>query len=458
MIRPLSLGTMICLLALPAYAETDAQDFDLTLQEAYKKEFAFLVGQQRQLEGRLKSIEERNRREQRKLEQEVAGLETRLISVDGLLRDARQTLQEVERAAENSSDDALLIRATLEQASTSLQDYDVEVEIPTEDSLLAAKAEDVFGAATTLLDELSSVRRSQGEFFLADGRKVKGDIVRVGRIAAYGVSSDGAGALAPAGAGKLKVWKDDAAATARALGGDQTPSSLSLFLYESLDAAVEDDAEQSAIEHVAAGGAIAWVIVILGALGILLAIGRAAILFTCKGSAEEIESSLGGAAREGDAAGVLAAAGNLKGSGARVTASVFRSIRDGSERLDEAISEGLIAEGRRLQLFGTAILVIAAVSPLLGLLGTVTGMISTFDVITKFGTGDPKLLSGGISTALITTELGLIVAIPTLLLGNLLKGWSDRIEAEAERSAIRMVSLFTGKPVAHGSPALAHEE
>jgi biopolymer transport protein ExbB/TolQ len=74
---------------------------------------------------------------------------------------------------------------------------------------------------------------------------------------------------------------------------------------------------------------------------------------------------------------------------------------------------------------------------LLGLLGTVTGMISTFDIITEFGTGDPKLLSSGISIALITTEVGLEVAIPTLIFGNLLSGWAESIKDDMEKAALR---------------------
>ena len=93
--------------------------------------------------------------------------------------------------------------------------------------------------------------------------------------------------------------------------------------------------------------------------------------------------------------------------------------------------------------FGALIIVIAAVSPLLGLLGTVTGMIATFDVITEFGTGDPKLLSGGISIALVTTELGLIVAIPMLLFGNLLSGWAERIKDDMEQAALRVINQFS---------------
>ena len=63
----------------------------------------------------------------------------------------------------------------------------------------------------------------------------------------------------------------------------------------------------------------------------------------------------------------------------------------------------------------------------MGLLGTVTGMINTFQAITLFGTGDPKLMAGGISEALVTTMLGLVVAIPLVLLHSLLKTASRRI-------------------------------
>jgi len=98
-------------------------------------------------------------------------------------------------------------------------------------------------------------------------------------------------------------------------------------------------------------------------------------------------------------------------------------------------------------------MVVAAVAPLLGLLGTVTGMIATFDIITEFGTGDPGMLSGGISEALITTQLGLVVAIPAVLLGNLLKGRADAIEGRIERDALRVVNQLVGPaPTAPADP------
>jgi len=71
-------------------------------------------------------------------------------------------------------------------------------------------------------------------------------------------------------------------------------------------------------------------------------------------------------------------------------------------------------------------------------------MIETFDMITEFGTGDPKLLSEGIAIALVTTELGLIVAIPALLLGSLLSSWARNIKRDMEHSALRIINVFLG--------------
>ena len=71
--------------------------------------------------------------------------------------------------------------------------------------------------------------------------------------------------------------------------------------------------------------------------------------------------------------------------------------------------------------------IIAAVAPLMGLLGTVTGMIITFQAITIFGAGDPKAMAGGISGALITTVLGLLVAIPTVLMHTMVSARSKKV-------------------------------
>jgi biopolymer transport protein ExbB len=86
--------------------------------------------------------------------------------------------------------------------------------------------------------------------------------------------------------------------------------------------------------------------------------------------------------------------------------------------------------------------VFAATAPLLGLLGTVMGMIELFNVITMHGTSDPKLLAGGISIALVTTEAGLIVAIPLQLLHTLLVNIADSVRTRMEKTGLAVLNAI----------------
>ena len=128
---------------------------------------------------------------------------------------------------------------------------------------------------------------------------------------------------------------------------------------------------------------------------------------------------------------------------------LWESKADSHETLMDHAETIVLNEKSRLERFGTAILVIAAVAPLLGLLGTVTGMIGTFEMITEHGTGDPKMLSGGISEALITTQLGLVVAIPMVLLGNTLNTWGNRILGRLEAGILMAVATRSEETIDH---------
>ena len=107
-----------------------------------------------------------------------------------------------------------------------------------------------------------------------------------------------------------------------------------------------------------------------------------------------------------------------------------------TETLELKLDEAILKEQSTIDSFLWAIKVVSVAAPLMGLLGTVTGMIETFQAITLFGTGDPKLMAGGISEALVTTMLGLIVAIPLVLLHSWLRTSSRRMmEVLGEQSA-----------------------
>jgi biopolymer transport protein ExbB len=109
--------------------------------------------------------------------------------------------------------------------------------------------------------------------------------------------------------------------------------------------------------------------------------------------------------------------------------SVYADEKDEQdlETLEMKLDEAVLKELPQIEKGLPLIKLLAAVAPLLGLLGTVTGMIATFQSITLFGTGDPKLMAGGISQALITTVLGLVAAIPLLFMHNIVNGRSKRL-------------------------------
>ena len=131
-------------------------------------------------------------------------------------------------------------------------------------------------------------------------------------------------------------------------------------------------------------------------------------------------------------------------------------LADGIEHMDhpkelveEIMYESVLETKLKLQRLLPLVAIIAAAAPLMGLLGTVTGIINTFKMITVFGTGDPKTLSGGISEALITTKFGLVVAIPSLIIHAFLsrtaKGKIDGME-QAAISFTNVLAILQGKP------------
>lgn len=107
---------------------------------------------------------------------------------------------------------------------------------------------------------------------------------------------------------------------------------------------------------------------------------------------------------------------------------VYHGAKDTDvETLELKLDEAILKEVPRLERGISIIKVLAAIAPMLGLLGTVTGMIGTFQAITLFGTGDPKMMAGGISTALVTTVLGLVAALPLMLVHAVVSGRSKSL-------------------------------
>ncbi len=110
-------------------------------------------------------------------------------------------------------------------------------------------------------------------------------------------------------------------------------------------------------------------------------------------------------------------------------------------RARESLHKSLPALHDRL----STISVIAAAAPLLGLLGTVSGIMATFHVITLYGAGNPAMMAGGIAKALLTTKAGLVVAFPLILLHNHLQNRADEIESDSLRTALGITGTPEGE-------------
>ena len=118
----------------------------------------------------------------------------------------------------------------------------------------------------------------------------------------------------------------------------------------------------------------------------------------------------------------------LRGLRIRVVMN-FLKERTGNRKLDRGILDlCTMRERPHIRRSLTVVAILSAVAPLFGLLGTVTGMMTTFDVIALFGTGNARAMAGGISEALITTQSGLIVAIPGVFMSGFLMRRADRLE------------------------------
>lgn len=178
-------------------------------------------------------------------------------------------------------------------------------------------------------------------------------------------------------------------------------------------------------ERIQQGGWIGFIILGLGAIGLLIALQRFVSL-TIIGR---------GVARQQNQTEV-----DLKNPLGRILSTYSDTIAQDVETLSLKLDEAILREIPKIERGLVTLAILAAISPMLGLLGTVSGMIETFQSITLFGTGDPKLMSGGISQALVTTELGLAVAIPILLIHSALSSKSNRLVQILDEESAALVA------------------
>lgn len=182
------------------------------------------------------------------------------------------------------------------------------------------------------------------------------------------------------------------------------------------------------------GGLVGYIISGLGLIGVLLVIERWLYL---NGQNRKVRRQI----REGTP--------NTDNPLGRVLQVYHDNKSVDVETLELKLDEAILKETPALERFLVLIKIISAVAPLFGLLGTVTGMIVTFQAIVLFGTGDPTVMANGISQALVTTVLGLVVAIPTLLLHSIVAGQSKGIVHILEEQSAGIIAVHAEKAGSH---------
>ena len=263
------------------------------------------------------------------------------------------------------------------------------------------------------MTESGTVARFTTEVIGADGQRAQREVIRVGTFNLIGdgvylryVPETGNIIELPRQPqGRFVDTAADLAASSSGLinfGLDPTRGSLLAALIQSPDL----------IERVHQGGIVGYVIIAVGALGLLIALER---LLTLSLVSARVTRQL--KAKSADT-------GNPLG---RVLKVHEENLEIDVESLELKLGEAILREMPKLSRGIMIIKIIGVIAPLMGLLGTVTGMIKTFQAITLYGAGDPKLMAGGISQALVTTVLGLCVAIPMVLLHTIVAGRSKRI-------------------------------
>lgn len=197
----------------------------------------------------------------------------------------------------------------------------------------------------------------------------------------------------------------------------------------------------SIVDQLKDGGPIVWPILIIALLALGIVVERLIFLKKVHGDTDRLMNEVNRLAENNqwdDCNSIVESNSNKGWPVIRVLRAGLKGRSENRETLESILQESILRELPRLERGLSALAIFGAVAPLLGLLGTVTGMIDTFRVITLYGTGDPKLMSGGISEALVTTEIGLAVAIPVMLLHTLLSRQVDHIVGDMEEKAVAL--------------------
>lgn len=450
--RPICFTLLLALLAPVAFAQTD---LSVALEKARTDSQTALQ--------ELKSLRETIAKERPEIAKEFGEVELELRNKRRLARIARLSQQDheiemrqIERDRSVRSQDATYLAGLLKDHALKTETLLApgEPALDLDPGLLAATLNDpsealtqrlpILDSAITRLEQLFGGSTAPGDAAGSDGRIVEGTFIAAGPVA-YFVAKDSSIAgevISEKGAKTPRIAPNGSKQLVELAAGKSVPVALDVT-GGSAQALQEIDG--GFIDLVKKGGLWVWPIMLLAALSLVFGLIKLAQFARLREPGEAWVNAILAALRVGDREKAQTLAREVKHPAGPVMVKLIDVSANSADLVEETLYEQLMGVQDRAGSMLPIIAITAATSPLLGLLGTVSGMIATFNLITLFGSGDPKPLAGGISEALITTLFGLVVAIPALILHAFLSRRSLGIAQTTERLGLSFVNALRAK-------------
>ncbi|HLU40084.1 MAG TPA: MotA/TolQ/ExbB proton channel family protein [Planctomycetota bacterium] len=401
----------------------------------------------------------------------LAALEPEVAALEAAAKQTRALLENLKDAAAATAERIAIHFSELpghDEAAARARDLAAEVRA-------AASLQDLRPALQRLLTDLTGAAREASsalvrrtEIFTATGEREPVRLLVLGSVAfAYVTDRDarvGVALASPAEASGYR-WSEDLDPEAASLVRDAVDAVASgqarsvRFPIDASGRLPPDFLTRSAslAERWEAGGPVMFPLAFVALLALALVVERAVALFVRDRDGSRVAAEVLAACRSRDLHAARGIARRAGGTVGRVLAACLDRADRGQHAMEDGIQEQLMQEVPRLHRGLGGIAILASVAPLLGLLGTVTGIIHAFEVVKLLGSSDPALMAGGISEALITTAVGLTIAIPVLMIHALLRGRAQRILANAEKHAATLL-VALAHDLAHAQPVQEEEE
>ncbi|WP_018693182.1 MotA/TolQ/ExbB proton channel family protein [Algicola sagamiensis] len=370
---------------------------------------------------------------QKRLQDQFASNVDLIAAKQKELADKQGTLGEMVGVVRRASNDAIgsitasLISAEHKGRTELLKKLSESKALPTTKDL-----EELWIALQTEMTESGKVSKFDAKVTELDGKTNQKSITRVGSFNLLGdgrylMYNPNTGVIEPLGRPAEGRFSNTISNIQNAQPGQMVP----LFVDPTKGGLLRLKTREKTLEqHYQAGGTVGYIITGVLIIGLLIALERLIVL---GGMGAAIRKQLKDTSKLGE---------NPLG---RVLKVYQENKETDVENLELKLDEAILRETPRIERGIGLIKILASIAPLLGLLGTVTGMIGTFQQITLFGTGDPKVMAGNISLALVTTALGLIAALPLIFVHSIVSSRSKSIVHVLDEQSVGIIAAHAEK-------------